>query len=101
MREWFTRQSYTSFAPVLERELNKLFPQISMLERELKPCVISRTVTENPYIGEVEDGLFVLVGCNGYSAMSSDAQGRQMAALVTNGRFDDGYLEENFKVFFK
>jgi glycine/D-amino acid oxidase-like deaminating enzyme len=101
MREWFTRESYTTFAPVLERELNKLFPKISFLEKELKPCVISRTATENPYIGEVEDGLFVLVGCNGYSAMSSDAQGRQMAALVTNGCFDDGYSEENFKVVFK
>jgi sarcosine oxidase len=101
MKEWFERKNYTTFAPVLERELNKLFPQIYFLEKELKPCVISRTVTENPYIGEVEDGLFVLVGCNGYSAMSSDAQGRQMAALVTNGRFDDGYLEENFKVVFK
>ena len=101
MREWFTRKSYATFAPVLERELNELFPQISMLEKELKPCVISRTVTENPYIGEVEDGLFVVVGCNGYSAMSSDAQGRQTAALVTSGCFDEGYSEENFKVVFK
>lgn len=101
MREWFTRKSYATFAPVLERELNKLFPQISVLEKELKPCVISRTVTENPYIGEVEDGLFVVVGCNGYSAMSSDAQGRQTAALVTSGCFDEGYSEENFKVVFK
>ncbi len=63
--------------------------------------MISRTVTENPYIEEIAKGLFVAVGCNGYSAMSSDAQGRQAAALVTNGIFDIGYTKENFKAAFK
>ncbi|MEY3127769.1 MAG: hypothetical protein RIS06_325, partial [Actinomycetota bacterium] len=63
--------------------------------------VISRTVTENPYIGEVDSGLFVLLGCNGYSAMSSDAQGRQAAALLTSGTFDEGYKESDFLLVYK
>ena len=101
MNEWFARNSYEPFSPVLERELKGLFPQISPIKISLKPCVISRTKTENPYIGEVEDGLFVLHGCNGYSAMSSDAQGRQAVALITTDKFDSGYSESDFKLVYK
>ena len=101
MNNWFNRDSYETFAPVLERELAKLFPEIKPLNKALKACVISRTKTENPYIGEVDDGLFVLHGCNGYSAMSSDAQGRQAAALITRGKFDDGYSESDFTLVYK
>lgn len=101
MEDWFALGDYRDFAPVLERELRKLFPTINFVETYLKPCVISRTVTENPYIGEVDNGLFVLLGCNGYSAMSSDAQGRQAAALMANGSFDDGYKDSDFQVVYK
>jgi sarcosine oxidase len=101
MNDWFARDSYEPFSRVLERELRKLFPNIVPIRTSLKPCVISRTKTENPYIGEAEDGLFVLHGCNGYSAMSSDAQGRQAAALIATGKFDSGYSESDFKLVYK
>lgn len=101
MEDWFALGDYRGFALVLERELRKLFPTTSFVETYLKPCVISRTVTENPYIGEVDSGLFVLLGCNGYSAMSSDAQGRQAAALITSGKFDEGYKESDFALVYK
>lgn len=99
--KWFNAGDYSEYAPVLVRERNRLFPEVKFLNSVLKPCVISRTVTENPYIEEIAKGLFVAVGCNGYSAMSSDAQGRQAAALVANGIFDIGYTKENFKAAFK
>jgi sarcosine oxidase len=99
--KWFNAGDFSKYAPVLARERNRLFPKVKFLDSVFKPCVISRTVTENPYIEEVAKGLFVVVGCNGYSAMSSDAQGRQAAALVTNGIFDIGYNKENFKAVFK
>lgn len=99
--KWFNAGDYSEYAPVLVRERNRLFPEVKFLNSVLKPCVISRTVTENPYIEEIAKGLFVAVGCNGYSAMSSDAQGRQAAALVANGIFDIGYTKENFKAVFK
>jgi sarcosine oxidase len=101
MVQWFQRDSFREFGPVLERELFKLFPTIEFLKTELKPCVISRTATESPYIGEVEDGLFVAHGCNGYSAMSSDAQGRQGAKLLATGKFDEGYQESDFQLAYK
>ncbi len=99
--QWFQRDSFREFGPVLERELFKLFPTIEFLKTELKPCVISRTATESPYIGEVEDGLFVAHGCNGYSAMSSDAQGRQGAKLLATGKFDELYQESDFQLVFR
>ena len=101
MRDWFTGDAYLTYASVLERELKKLFPTIHFVELTYKPCVISRTTTENPYIGEVEEDLFVAHGCNGYSAMSSDAQGRQATALMLNGRFDEGYNADDFRVIYK
>jgi glycine/D-amino acid oxidase-like deaminating enzyme len=101
MNDWFARDSYEPFSRVLEREIRKLFPNILPIRTSLKPCVISRTKTENPYIGEAEEGLFVLHGCNGYSAMSSDAQGRQTAALIAKGKFDDGYSESDFELVYK
>jgi sarcosine oxidase len=101
MNDWFTGDGQKAFAPILERELAKLFPTLSFLETELKKCVISRTFTENPYIGEVDTGLYVVHGCNGYSAMSSDAQGRQAAALIFSGRFDEGYKESDFRLVYK
>ncbi|MEY3254767.1 MAG: hypothetical protein RJA01_773, partial [Actinomycetota bacterium] len=52
-------------------------------------------------IGEVDDGLFVAHGCNGYSVMSSDAQGRQAAALLSKGRFGEGFSESDFKLVYK
>jgi sarcosine oxidase len=100
MVQWFQRDSFREFGPVLERELFKLFPTIEFLKTELKPCVISRTATESPYIGEIEDGLFVAHGCNGYSAMSSDAQGRQGAKLLATGTFEEGYKESDFKLVY-
>ena len=101
MDEWFSGEKYQTFAPNLERELRKLFPTVSFLGTELKRCVISRTFTENPYIGEVDSGLYVAHGCNGYSAMSSDAQGRQAAALMSSGMFDEGYKESDFVLVYK
>lgn len=101
MRDWFISDAYLAFAPVLDRELKKLFPTIDFVELSYKPCVISRTATDNPYIGEVADGLFVAHGCNGYSAMSSDAQGRQATALMLNGCFDEGYSPDDFRVIYK
>jgi glycine/D-amino acid oxidase-like deaminating enzyme len=101
MVQWFQRDSFLEFGPILERELFKLFPTIEFLKTELKPCVISRTATENPYIGEIEDGLFVAHGCNGYSAMSSDAQGRLGAKLLATGKFDQGYKESDFLLVYK
>jgi hypothetical protein len=33
--------------------------------------------------------------------MSSDAQGRQAAALLTSGTFDEGYKESDFVLVYK
>jgi sarcosine oxidase len=101
MVDWFTGEEFRSFGPVLKRELTRLLPDIQFLNFSYKACVISRTAKRKPYIGEVETGLFVAHGCNGYSAMSSDAQGRQAALLIAKGNFGPGYELEDFVVRFQ
>jgi len=98
LREWFVGDQHLSYLPVLKRELFKLLPTVEFESLTTKPCVISRTSTGNPYIDKVDEGLYVATGCNGYSAMSSDAQGRVAAQLISAGVYPTGYLHEDFQV---
>ena len=97
LRVWFTSKEHESFMPVLKRELAKLLPAVEFESLTTKPCVISRTSTDNPYIDQVEEGLYVATGCNGYSAMSSDAQGRIASELILTGRYPVGYMKQDFE----
>ncbi|CAB4332543.1 MAG: FAD-dependent oxidoreductase [Actinobacteria bacterium] len=96
---WFQGNTHEILLPQLKSEIVKLFPDIDFLSFQTKPCVISRTVTKNPYIGAVADRLLVATGCNGYSAMTSDAQGRIAATLALTGSYPEGYSAADFKVF--
>ena len=58
----------------LKHEVTTLFPEVPFRSFRTKRCVISRTVGRRPYLGEVSPRLRVAMGCNGYSAMASDAQ---------------------------
>jgi len=67
-----------------------------------KKCVISRTATGRPYIGETSiEGLFVAGGCNGYSAMSSDAIGEVTSHLILNGKLPNHYPPDAFRIEFE
>lgn len=101
LRSWFrdTTADDTTL-PRLRTELLALFPQVPFLSFRTKRCVLSRTVGRRPYLGRVDDGLVVAMGCNGYSAMASDAQGRIAAALVTTGGVPAGYDADNLQVRF-
>ena len=96
LNAWFQGQEHAKYLPILQREIVKLFPRVNFLSFQTKPCVISRTVTANPYIDVIEPGLFVATGCNGYSAMTSDAQGKVAAHLVLTGQYPAGYHGADF-----
>ena len=98
LKNWFTSDQHKEYLPVLQRELVKLLPTVKFESFTTKACVISRTTTGNPYIGKTETGLYVATGCNGYSAMSSDAQGRVAAQLIRTGNFPSGYESGDFQV---
>jgi len=100
LSNWFTSDQHKSYLPVLQRELVKLLPGVKFESLTTKPCVISRTSNGNPYIDKVDEGLYVATGCNGYSAMSSDAQGRVAAHLIINGSYPTGYSRTDFQAKF-
>ncbi len=51
----------------------------------------SALLGRRPYLGPLGDGVVVAMGCNGYSAMASDAQGRIAASVALRGEVPAGY----------
>lgn len=98
LQNWFRSDEHTAYLPVLERELKALLPTIAFQSLVTKPCVISRTPTENPYIDSMQDGFFLATGCQGYSAMNSDAQGKVAATLMRTGNYPKGYNHKDFAI---
>lgn len=89
--EWFRSTTPDDSLTRLRREVIALFPDVPFLGFRTKRCILSRTVDRRPYLGFITEGLVVAMGCNGYSAMASDAQGRIAATLAVTGRPPDGY----------
>ena len=67
------------------------FPDVPFLGFRTKRCILSRTLGRRPYLGPISAGVIVAMGCNGYSAMACDAQGRIAATLALTGDVPDGY----------
>lgn len=101
LQSWFRGNAHSSYLPVLNREIGKLLPSVNFMSLKTKPCVISRTTSGNPYIDSVDEGLFIATGCQGYSAMSSDAQGRVAASLMHSGVYEAGYQHRDLAVVLK
>jgi len=91
IREWFRDKAPDDTLSRFQREVTALFPTVPFLGFRTKRCIISRTVDRRPYLGPLGEGLVVAMGCNGYSAMASDAQGRVAATLALTGEVPDGY----------
>ena len=91
IRDWFRGLVPDDSLPRLRREVTTLFPDVPFRGFRTKRCILSRTISRRPYLGQVGDGWVVAMGCNGYSAMASDAQGRIAATLALTGQVPDGY----------
>ncbi len=103
MRRWFrgaTSDQYSADGSVerLRREVLSLFPDTAFLGFRTKRCILSRTVDRRPYLGPLGDGVVVAMGCNGYSAMASDAQGRVAASVALTGEVPAGYDADELAV---
>ncbi len=70
----------------------ELFPGLSGMPMDIKPCVLSYTPTGYPIIDHlIPDKLFVVAGCCGAAAKSSDEIGRIAAALTLGQEFHDSF----------
>lgn len=99
MAEWFHGEGGEETRRVFTESLESLLPDVKFLSWQSKPCVITDTVTERPYIGKVSDNIYVATGGCGAAAKSSDEIGRLGAELMLNERIiDDAYPQSAFKV---
>ena len=102
IQSWFKEADTKPFESYLLKEIQLLFPSLVIHEYELKKCIISRTTHGRPIIGETSlKGLYLSGGCNGYSAMCSDALGKVTSHLIEKGQFPEGYTSSDFEIVYQ
>jgi sarcosine oxidase len=85
----FHGDGYGPEIEALESSMRALYPGLAFTSFTSRPCVVTTTPTEHPYIGFVDDGIAVAIGGNGSAAKSSDELGRLASSLFT----DDGWTD--------
>jgi sarcosine oxidase len=99
IQDWFRAGNDALYAPALIRAIQKILPALGLENVLTKKCIISRTAHGRPYIGATQqNGLFVAGGCNGYSAMCSDAMGKVAAHVVQHNVLPAGYAPDAFEI---
>ncbi len=100
-RVWMSGLAADQHLPRLRTMLETVLPGVAFESFSAKPCLITDTAHNLPYVDQVEDGLFVAVGGNGHAAKSSDAIGALAAGLVVTGEWPDAALERrSFRAVF-
>ncbi len=100
IQQWFRRGDSNAHIKSMQEALLLIMPDLKVNYFTSKRCILPRTQKHmNPYIGKVDDHLFVTAG-NGWSAMCSDGIGFVMASLVINGRFPDGFEASDYEPAF-
>ncbi len=104
VQQWFRTPSDAideGALPRIVKALRAIMPGVEFTNIHLKRCIIHRTPSLRQYIGNGgAEGLTVVAGCNGYSAMCSDALGRLSAHYLMHSSLPDGYDEELFRPVF-
>ena len=100
LETWFHSDGGVEAANDFRERLQAMVPDMVALNWTSKPCVITDTATDRPYIGQVEERVFVAAGGCGAAAKSCDEFGR-LAALSIRGEQDDSYGDDAFPVVFR
>jgi len=98
VQDWFRHGDSNSNLAVQKAALDILMPGLQVEEYFTKRCIITYTQHKKQYIGQVENGVYMATGGNGYSAMCSDAVGRMAAHTVMHGAFPEPYNAEDFRL---
>jgi sarcosine oxidase len=96
IQDWFKNENEGSNLKIAKAALMNLIPELSIEACYEKKCIVSYTQHGKPYIGEVDDNIFVAAGGNGYSAMCSDALGNIASSLVLEKKFPTAFFREDF-----
>ena len=97
LTDWFHSDGGADAAADFKTLIQQMLPNLKAEAWISKPCVITDTRTHRPYIGKVQNNLFVAAGGCGAAAKSSDEFGR-LAALCASGQFEPSYGEDAFPV---
>lgn len=93
-RAWMRGADHRAEEPELRALLEELVPALRARSWETKPCLITETPSDLPYVQALAPGLVVAVGGNGYAAKSANAIGALAADLLVAGSWVDGELDE-------
>ncbi len=99
LRRWFASRSHP-YEAVLQAALRELMPNTDFLSWQFKPCVVCYTPHGKPFIGAVDERIFLATGGNGGSAHPSDAIGKLAADLVINGRWSSSLDPTLFQIIY-
>ena len=96
--EWFHSTGGKEAFEYYRQATADLIPGLNAGAWVSKPCVITNTVTGRPYIGKIDDGLYVTTGGCGTAAKSADELGRLGALLTATEETDAAYPSEAFRL---
>lgn len=91
-RAWMRGEAHREELPELRALLEGLVPGLRADAWETKPCLITETPSDLPYVEHLAPGLVIAAGGNGYAAKSANAIGALAADLLTSGRWSDPEL---------
>ena len=100
LTQWFQSDGDPIEVEALKNSLLGLLPGVEIISWAQKPCVVTNTSTDHPYIGWVESGVAVALGGCGAAAKSSDELGRLAAELFNSENWDDSLPSSAFEPIF-
>ncbi len=92
-RAWMRGTDHAQELPELRALLTELVPGLRATAWETKPCLITETPSDLPYLDHVAPGLVLAAGGNGYAAKSANAIGALAADLAVQGTWPDSELD--------
>ncbi|MCE7988820.1 MAG: FAD-dependent oxidoreductase [Caldilinea sp. CFX5] len=95
-RDWFHTDGNPVEAEALRAVLFAMIPNLTATALQTKPCVVTYTAHDRPYVDQIDDRVFIAAGGCGSAAKSSNEIGRMGALLVEQGQWAYDLPAENF-----
>jgi sarcosine oxidase len=95
-RDWFHTDGNPVEAEALREVLFAMIPNLTATTLQTKPCVVTYTAHDRPYVDQIDDRLFIAAGGCGSAAKSSNEIGRMGALLVEQGQWSYDLPAEHF-----
>lgn len=98
IRNWFQTDGNPVEINALREVLLAMLPELAVTSFQAKPCVVTYTAHDHPYIAPVDEAIYLATGGCGAAAKSSNELGRIAALLVEKGEWSYDLPAEMFAV---